>query len=55
MTNKFEDEDVICLVDADDMLPHKYVLNIIDRTYHDNSGIFSLLLSVEQSSIIMIW
>ncbi|TCQ95793.1 glycosyl transferase family 2 [Sphingobacterium sp. JUb20] len=37
MTNKFEDEDVICLVDADDMLPHKYVLNIIDRTYHDNS------------------
>ncbi|GEM66222.1 hypothetical protein SF1_42040 [Sphingobacterium faecium NBRC 15299] len=32
-----DDEDVICLVDADDMLSHKYVLNIINNTYKNNS------------------
>lgn len=37
LTEEFEDDDIICLVDADDMLSHKYVLNIIDFAYQDSS------------------
>lgn len=35
MENNFEDEDVICILDADDKLPHKYVLDIIN-SYYEN-------------------
>lgn len=30
-----EDDDVICLIDADDRLPHKYVLSILNSVYQD--------------------
>jgi len=34
LTNEyFEDDDIICLVDADDMLTNKYVLDIINNSY----------------------
>lgn len=30
------DDDVICLIDADDLLPHKYVLNILNTVYQNS-------------------
>jgi Glycosyl transferase family 2. len=33
LEGSFDDDDIICLVDADDILPHKYVLNIVNNAY----------------------
>lgn len=35
LSQKMKSDDVICLVDADDYLPHKYVLNILQSVYQD--------------------
>ncbi len=40
LTEKFDDEDIICLVDADDILPHKYVLNILNDAYNKKNVSF---------------
>ncbi|GHE31801.1 glycosyltransferase family A protein [Sphingobacterium griseoflavum] len=48
LTEKIADDDVVCLVDADDRLPHKYVLNILQTIYQDES----LLLTYGSTSII---
>ncbi|UPZ37483.1 glycosyltransferase family 2 protein [Sphingobacterium sp. PCS056] len=37
INEKFDDDDIICLVDADDILANQYVLDIINQTYSDNS------------------
>jgi len=34
LKEKFDDEDIVCLVDADDLLPHKYVLDILNNAYN---------------------
>lgn len=34
-------DDVVCILDGDDELPHKYVLNILNQTYHDPGTKFS--------------
>ncbi|WP_223583053.1 glycosyltransferase [Sphingobacterium sp. GVS05A] len=39
--NSFDDETVICIVDGDDMLMNKYVLNILDGAYQDKSLLFT--------------
>lgn len=36
ISTHYEDDDVICLVDADDILLHNYVLDIINATYKNN-------------------
>jgi len=37
LQQEIKDEDVICLLDADDRLPHKYVLNILHSVYQEKT------------------
>ncbi|QIH36740.1 glycosyltransferase family A protein [Sphingobacterium sp. DR205] len=37
----FGDDDIICLIDADDILPHDYVFTIINQLYNDESLLFT--------------
>lgn len=38
LTNEpIDDEDIVCLIDADDSLAHKYVFNIINNIYQNSS------------------
>lgn len=41
LLRSFQDDDVICLVDADDKLPHKYVLSILHSVYQDCSTLLT--------------
>jgi len=37
LNGEFNDEDIVCLIDADDKLPHKFVFDIINNVYMDDS------------------
>lgn len=40
MTNAYEDEDIICFVDADDVLLHEHVFELINSVYSNDSNLF---------------
>ncbi|WP_158500255.1 glycosyltransferase family A protein [Sphingobacterium sp. ML3W] len=41
LNQDFDDDDIICLIDADDKLPHDYVFSILNQLYNDKSLLFT--------------
>jgi hypothetical protein len=55
INQELDDDDVICLIDGDDYLAHRYVLNIVNQVYKNNPELLLTYGSTRATNSFTVW